>query len=123
MELAVESYRLAKRLPRYETYALADQIRRSAVSVPANIAEGHESDHLGDYLRSLSSARRSVAELETLLTLAQKVSYFESIDVTAALKSADDISRMLTGLSKKLRKGTRFELPRWVDRPPRDRKS
>jgi four helix bundle protein len=119
MELAVECYRLAKRLPRYETYALGDQIRRSAVSVPANIAEGHESDHLGDYLRSLSAARRSLAELETLLSLAEMVSYFEPADVAGALKSTDDISRMLSGLSKKLRKGTRFDLQRWIDRPPR----
>src|SRR2546427_5897058 len=50
MDLVVESYKIAARLPKNELYGLANQIQRAAVSIPANIAEGHGRDHLGDYL-------------------------------------------------------------------------
>ena len=123
MDLAVESYRLARRLPRCETYALADQIRRSSVSVPANIAEGHESDHLGDYLLRLSSARASLAELETLVSLGERVSYLSVEDVQPALELIDGISRMLSGLSTKLRKDSKFELTRKPNRIRHARRS
>ena len=68
MDLVVESYRIAALLPKSETYGFAIQIQRSAVSVPANIAEGHGRDHLGDYLRHLSIANGSLMELETPLS-------------------------------------------------------
>jgi four helix bundle protein len=65
MDLVVESYRITKLLPRGEAYGLATQIQRAAVSIPANIAEGHGIDHLGDYLRHPSMAKGSLTELET----------------------------------------------------------
>ena len=57
MDLVVESYRLTKLLPKSETFGLAAQTQRAAVSIPANIAEGHGREHLGDYLRHLSIAK------------------------------------------------------------------
>jgi hypothetical protein len=60
MDLVVESYKISKRLPRTETYGLASQIQRAAVSIPANIAEGHGRDHLGEYLHHLSIANGSL---------------------------------------------------------------
>jgi len=59
MDLVVTAYRLTKRFPVEERYALVQEVRRSAVSVPSNIAEGHGRNHLGDYLRHLSIARFS----------------------------------------------------------------
>ena len=63
MALVVESYRVAKLLPKSETYGLIGQIQRAAVSIPANIAEGHGREHLGDYVRHLSVANGSLMEL------------------------------------------------------------
>ena len=65
MDLVVESYRITTMLPKSETYGLASQIQRAAASVPANIAEGHGREHLGDYLHRLSIANGSLLELET----------------------------------------------------------
>ncbi len=72
MDLVTGCYRLTKQLPSSETYGLAGQIQRSAVSVPANIAEGHGRDSIGDYLRFLSVANGSLRELETELMIAAR---------------------------------------------------
>src|SRR5207247_63654 len=65
----VECYRITNLLPKNETYRLISQIQRAEVSIPANIAEGHGRDHLGDYLHHLSVANGSRMELETHLWL------------------------------------------------------
>lgn len=75
MQVVVESYRITKLLPRSETYGLVAQIRRAATSIPANIAEGHGREHLGDYLRHLSIAKGSLTELETHLLISHQLSY------------------------------------------------
>jgi len=103
MDLVVESYRLAKRLPTSETYALASQIRRAAVSVPANIAEGHGRDHLGDYLHSLSVANGSLMELETRSSIAVRLCYLKPVELEPAMALVDEVGRMLSGLTKKLK--------------------
>jgi four helix bundle protein len=103
MDLVVGSYNISKRLPRSETYALASQIQRAAVSVPANIAEGHGRDHLGEYLHHLSIANGSLMELETHLLLVDRLSYLPLTELERALSLAAEVSRMLAGLSRKLR--------------------
>src|SRR5689334_15063728 len=70
MELVVVAHRVADSLPTTQRFALADQIRRSAISIPANIAEGYGRLHRGDYVRHLSIARGSACELETHLEVA-----------------------------------------------------
>jgi len=65
MALVVESYSVTRLLPKNESYGLIGQIQRAAVSIPANIAEGHGREHLGDYVRHLSFANGSLMELET----------------------------------------------------------
>ena len=103
VELAVASHLVAKKLPRSEEFALKSQIRRAAASIPANIAEGHGRVHRGDYIRHLSVARGSLAELETHLLLGQRLSLLSSADVAPALKLADEVSRMLYALINALR--------------------
>ncbi len=102
-DLAIDCYRVTRRLPKSEVYGLASQIQRSAVSIPANIAEGHGRDHLGDYLHHLSVANGSVKELETHLLIASRLSYFAAKDVEPAFTLSSEVGRMLSGLAKSLR--------------------
>ncbi len=102
MELVVESYRLTKFLPRSELFGLISQIQRAAVSIPANIAEGHGREHLGDYLRSLSIANGSLMELETHILLIRRL-YRIGDEAEAALAMTDELGRMLSGLTKRLK--------------------
>ena len=103
MDLVADSYELSAKLPKTETYGLASQIQRAAVSIPANIAEGHGREHLGDYLHHLSVANGSLMELETHLLLATRLSYVAEKEVERLLEKTGEVSRMLSGLSKSLK--------------------
>jgi four helix bundle protein len=73
------------------------------VSIPANIAEGHGREHMGDYLHHLSIANGSLTELETHLLIAQRLDYIGKVDADHMLNKSGKVSRRLTGLTKKLR--------------------
>ena len=103
VDLAVICHQAARKLPKEETYGLSLQIRRSSVSVSANIAEGHGRDHLGDYLHHLSIANGSLMELETLLVIAARLAYLKATETEAILVQTGEISRMLSGLTSKLK--------------------
>ena len=103
MDLVVESYKVVSLLPKNEVYSLATQIQRAAVSIPANIAEGHGRDHLGDYLRHLSVANGSLMELETHFLIANKLSYVSEVQLESALERTSELGRMLAGLIRKLK--------------------
>src|SRR6185295_7508902 len=75
MQLAEDTYKLCARFPRSERFGLGAQLQRCAVSVPLNIAEGQARGSTRDYLRFLSIARGSAAEVETQLLLAQRLGY------------------------------------------------
>ena len=102
MELVVEAYKLTKYLPKEETYALSDQIRRAAVSVPSNIAEGNGRASTKDYARFLSMARGSKYELETQLLICVKLSYLTEEQISKAMSLSEEIGRMLNALIAKL---------------------
>jgi four helix bundle protein len=76
------------------------------VSVPANIAEGHGRDHLGDYLRHLSIANGSLMELETHLLIAERLQYVDPVSIHNLLEQCGEVSRMLSGLTRKLKERT-----------------
>src|SRR5881628_2959958 len=106
MDLVVECYRITALLPKNETYGLVNQIQRAAVSVPANIAEGHGREHLGDYLHHLSVANGSLMELETHCIIAQRLTYAAG-DIAPLLERAAEVGRMLAGLIRALKRRRR----------------
>ena len=103
MDLATEVYRLTKLLPKFETYGLADQMRRAAVSIPSNIAEGQGRNSAREFINFLGIARGSPNELETQLLLCVKLNYFKQEDITLALNFCIEVSKMLNALIKKIR--------------------
>ena len=103
MDLVLCCYDLAKKLPSDELYGLTSQIRRAAVAIPANIAEGHGRDHIGDYLRHLSIASGSLTELETHILITERLGYLSETETSAFHDQATDLGRMLSALSKKLK--------------------
>lgn len=76
MDLAESVYHLTLRYPKSEIYGLSSQLQRAAVSIPSNIAEGHARDSTKEFLRFLSVAQGSLAELETQLILSGRLNYF-----------------------------------------------
>ncbi|MFN2397979.1 MAG: four helix bundle protein [Gemmatimonadaceae bacterium] len=103
MDLAVEANRLAALIPTRSGFSVADHLRGSAVSVPANIAEGNGRIHRREYAHHISIARGSLAEVETCLELAVRSGYLRDADVTQAAALAVHVGRMLNGLLATLR--------------------
>jgi four helix bundle protein len=102
IDLVPEAYRLARCLPHQERFVLSDQIRRAAVSVPANIAEGQARQHTKEFLHHLSIARGSLAELQTLMLLAERLSYISCEGQEALQKMILDVRTLLSGLIRHL---------------------
>jgi|SRR5579863_503798 len=95
MQLAVEVYKLTKDFPREEIYSLTSQIRRSAVSIPSNIAEGQGRLNAKESRHFLGIARGSIYELQTQLELAQSLGFASSNQIESASKLSQEIGRML----------------------------
>src|SRR6266550_6726385 len=104
MDLVVTVYRITATFPKEERYSLVNQLRRAAVSVPSNIAEGHGRSRTGDYLRYLSVAVGSLMELETQVQIARRLGYIVEEQETRLLKSSAVLARMLAGLIRALRR-------------------
>ncbi len=102
MSLAEAAYQLTDVLPTGETHGLVPQIRRSAVSIPANIAEGYGHDSTGSYIQFLKTARGSLRELETPVLLAQRLGLIGPERADAFLQKAESVGKMLFALIKAL---------------------
>ena len=92
-----------KKMPKEELYGLTNQLKRAVVSIPSNIAEGNARFSTKDYLRFLSMARGSKAEVETQLILCVRLDYLTQEDIKAALSLLSEIERMLNSMITKLR--------------------
>ena len=102
VELALEVYRITDSFPPSERFGLTSQLRRAAVSIASNIAEGHGRTSLGEYRHFLSIARGSAREIEVQLFLAEQIGYVKSPILVKARDSCDAISRMITNLKRAL---------------------
>ena len=102
MDLVEKIYTLVKVLPREETYALSDQLRRAIVSVPSNIAEGQNRNTRKEFAQFLYIALGSISEVETQLLIGQRLKYFNNID--NELNLITKIRKMLNGLINSIRK-------------------
>ena len=102
MELSVEVYRATSRFPRQEEYGLRAQIRRSAVSVASNIAEGQGRQSDPDFRRFLRISVGSLLELETQLHIAWRVDYLDQETARHLGSMSTELGRMLNGLANKL---------------------
>ncbi len=102
LDLAEALYRLTSDWPKHEQYGLVSQVRRAAVSVPANIAEGAGRRTPGEFLQFVGIARGSLAELETLPALAQRLNYLNEPTYRAILVDLLELGRMATGLMRSL---------------------
>jgi four helix bundle protein len=102
MLLTERVYRLCRNLPAEERYGLSQQLKRAAVSIPANIAEGYGRRTLGDYLRFVSIANGSLKEVETLLLLAARLGLVPVSEISEVLSATDELGRMLTVLIRRL---------------------
>jgi len=102
MELVEEVYRLTRPFPKQETYGLANQLQRAAISIPSNIAEGHARQHLREYIQHLSVAQASLAEVETQLEIAARLGYLSPDDLGRSLQRSASLRRQLYALRNAL---------------------
>lgn len=103
MELVTEIYRVSQNFPKDELFGLMSQIRRAAVSVPSNIAEGHGKLSRKEYQHFLGHARGSLAEVETQMTIAQNLGYLNAEVVSRMLDLSAEVGRILNGLLASLK--------------------
>jgi len=103
MNLVVSVYRMSEKFPQAEMFGLTAQVRRAAVSIPSNVAEGKA---VGGqrYRRHVSVALGSEAELETQIELAQRLKMLSATDTEELMKQTSEVGRMLAGLLKALPK-------------------
>ena len=103
MTLAVEIYRLVRRLPARERFGFSSQLQRASVSIPANLAEGHSRGSRGDFRRHVSVARGSLAELETHLELVRRIGLIAAKETKAVEGLTEEVGRMLSALLHRLK--------------------
>ena len=107
VELVVTVYRITSTFPRDELYGLVSQIRRSAVSIPSNIAEGAARQTKREFQQFLHIALGSASELETQFIIAGRLGYCDALQMEAMSREMDQIRRMLLGLIRQLRSGNK----------------
>jgi four helix bundle protein len=104
MSLAAQIYAVTNSFPRHELFGLTSQLRRAAVSIPSNIAEGAARSTTRDLLSFLHIARGSQAEIETQVLLASTLGYLDDEDRIRLLRCIDETGRLLTATIHSLRR-------------------
>ena len=104
MDIVEAVYRVSATFPKPELYGLTGQIRRAAVSVPSNIAEGHTRASTKEYLNHVSTAQASLAEVETQMEIASRLGYVAFTELSAVLEQAAVLGKQLYVLRNALAK-------------------
>ena len=104
IQLVKRIYLITKDFPKEEIYGLSSQMRRAAVSIPSNIAEGKTRQSKNEYIQFLYIALGSASELETQIIISKELGYINAKVEDGFLEDLDHISRMLRNLIKSLRK-------------------
>jgi four helix bundle protein len=104
MDLVTDVYRLTDGFPKREVYSLTDQIRRAAVSVPSNIAEGQAHFSKAEFSHFLRHSGGSLAELETQLMIAERLGYADHDQTQIILRQVVEVGKLLNGLINSLKK-------------------
>jgi four helix bundle protein len=104
MELVTEVYRATQKLPKEELFGLMSQIRRAAISIPSNIAEGKGRLSKGEFRQFLGNARGSLAELETQILIAQNLQYVNEAEANRLLVMVEETGKVLNGLLSAVKK-------------------
>lgn len=104
MDLVTLSYRLTKLFPSDEQFGLTNQLRRAAVSIPSNIAEGSGRGIIGAYINHLSIAQGSLQEVETQMLIAHRLGYLAEQQIEEATTLCAEVGRLLLGLKRSLKR-------------------
>jgi four helix bundle protein len=104
MDLVEMVYTATKQFPKEETYGLTSQIRRAAVSIPSNIAEGQGRKSSGDFARFLAIAYGSLREVETQILIAERLDYMDKQESQNLIALSSEVGRLLNGLSNSLQR-------------------
>src|SRR5215216_4148916 len=104
MSAAEQAYLVTVRFPKDEIYGMTSQIRRAAVSIAANIAEGHGRENSGSFIQFLRMSQGSLKELETDLLLATRVHLVKAEDAESLLQRCDELGRMLRSLIRSIQR-------------------
>jgi four helix bundle protein len=102
IELVLEIYRCAEVFPKTETYGLISQLKRAAISVPSNIAEGHERISTGEFRHYLGRALGSLMEIETQIIVAERLGYLDKEKSMQLLERTAEVGKILNGLLRSL---------------------
>jgi four helix bundle protein len=104
MSVAEQAYRLTARFPKDEVYGMTSQIRRSAVSIAANIAEGHGRENSGSFIQFLRVSQGSLKEFETHLLLAERVKLIKIEELEPVLKQCGELGKMMRSLIRSIQR-------------------
>jgi four helix bundle protein len=106
MRLAKEIYQISETFPKTEYYSLTNQLRRAAISIPSNIAEGHTRRYTKEFKQFLYVGQGSLAELETLLLLAVELGFLHQDKVFSLQNEIRELGKMINGLLSRLKSKT-----------------
>lgn len=98
IQLVKQVYKISENFPKHETYTLTSQMRRSAISVASNIAEGHARNYTKEYIRFSEISYGSLAELETQVVIAFELNYITQEELDELFAKSSEIGKMLNGL-------------------------